>query len=288
MCGAALRKRPPRDMTADEFAEILERLPRLEEVNIQGVGEVFLNPHLDEILSVCASRKLLVWLNTNASLLNEKNIEMIRGRVSLLNISLDTVDDKLFKKIRVGGKLDTVLSNIENTVRLLDQSGRGARMPRLQIVICVMKRNKDGIPDVIKYASKTGIDSVFVLASHTWGETADGSGLGLGLHDGGGPEKNVFRLAREAARKYNVALTLPAEVNALSAPCSPSGYVTVEGFVTPCCILANPDTIHFGNVFEKDINEIINSGEFARFRKKLALGIYQFRTCRTCRNRIAP
>ena len=53
-------------------------------------------------------------INTNASLLNEKKIHAIlSGGVTTIVFSADAADSELYAKLRVNGKLEKVLKNIE-------------------------------------------------------------------------------------------------------------------------------------------------------------------------------
>ena len=47
-------------------------------------------------------------------------------------------------------------------------------------------------------------------------------------------------------------------------------YITVEGYITPCCIHGtNPKVINFGNIFEQGFENIWNCPEYMEFRRRL-------------------
>lgn len=46
-------------------------------------------------------------------------------------------------------------------------------------------------------------------------------------------------------------------------------YITVEGYVTPCCVISDPEVFNFGNIFEQDFKEIWNGKKFVEFRKSM-------------------
>jgi len=51
-----------------------------------------------------------------------------------------------------------------------------------------------------------------------------------------------------------------------------STYITVDGWVTPCCNIYDPRTLNFGNIFEKDFAAIWGSEEFKEFRCQIKKG----------------
>lgn len=46
-------------------------------------------------------------------------------------------------------------------------------------------------------------------------------------------------------------------------------FITVDGYVTPCCIRMDPTVLNFGNIFTKDnFDNIWNGKKMKKFRKK--------------------
>jgi radical SAM protein with 4Fe4S-binding SPASM domain len=48
-----------------------------------------------------------------------------------------------------------------------------------------------------------------------------------------------------------------------------SAYISSNGDVVPCCILADSDTVKMGNVFEQDFKDIWNSEAYQTLRKQI-------------------
>ncbi|UCC95674.1 MAG: SPASM domain-containing protein, partial [Candidatus Omnitrophota bacterium] len=46
-------------------------------------------------------------------------------------------------------------------------------------------------------------------------------------------------------------------------------FITVDGFVTPCCIRMDPEVINFGNIFETPFRDIWNSKQYRDIRGTL-------------------
>ena len=60
-----------KNMTLDQFKAIHQKIPTLREVQMQGMGETFLNPHLKDILDYCKANRIAVTTTTNASLMDK-------------------------------------------------------------------------------------------------------------------------------------------------------------------------------------------------------------------------
>ncbi|NMB92560.1 MAG: hypothetical protein GYA31_03000, partial [Parcubacteria group bacterium] len=46
-------------------------------------------------------------------------------------------------------------------------------------------------------------------------------------------------------------------------------FITVDGFITPCCIRMNPEVFNFGNIYQDDFNTIWNGEKYKKFRKSM-------------------
>ncbi|MFQ5801008.1 MAG: GTP 3',8-cyclase MoaA, partial [Candidatus Hydrothermarchaeales archaeon] len=87
-----------------------------------------------------------VSMTTNATLLSKKSEALKEAGLKRVNISLDTLDKEIFRRITKGGELDTVIDGIKSAV------DAGLRPVKLNMV--VMKGfNTDKIKEMIEFAS---------------------------------------------------------------------------------------------------------------------------------------
>jgi len=102
-------------MKIELFKEIIDQAEgKIEFLSLASRGEPMICPQISEMLQYTAGKFLNLKINTNASLLTEEKIHAIlSGGVKTLVISADAADDKLYKKLRVNGKLDRVVKNLE-------------------------------------------------------------------------------------------------------------------------------------------------------------------------------
>lgn len=46
-------------------------------------------------------------------------------------------------------------------------------------------------------------------------------------------------------------------------------YISSDGYVVPCCLIADPHVYNFGNVFTQEFSQIWNNKKYRRFRKNI-------------------
>jgi cyclic pyranopterin phosphate synthase len=143
-------------LTLEEYENILPELKDLgvEEIRITG-GEPLLNPRFKEITSIISRFGFKkIGLTTNGILL-ERFIHFLKEKkVFSLNISLDSLEDRTFKKITHTDQLQLILKNIKNATSLGFQ---------VKINMVVMKGiNDHEILNFVDFASSEGIEVRFL------------------------------------------------------------------------------------------------------------------------------
>lgn len=102
-------------MSVDLFKQIVDQAQgRCEAITLASRGEPLMTRGIDEMLAYAAGKFLALKLNTNASFLDEKKSHAIlQADMNTLVFSADAAAEPLYSKLRVNGKLETVLKNIE-------------------------------------------------------------------------------------------------------------------------------------------------------------------------------
>lgn len=153
----------------DDFRELLQSNPELEQVEISNYGEVFLNPHLLRILEFAHQEKVAISIGNGANL-NHVEDEVLEGlvkyEVRLITCSIDGATPESYRKYRVRGDFDRVIRNIEtiNSYKHRHQSA----LPRLVWQFVVFGHNEHEIPVAREMAEKLGME---FSAKLTWDET---------------------------------------------------------------------------------------------------------------------
>ena len=109
-------------MKLDLFKKIIDELEgKIEAITLASRGEPTLNPNFKEFIKYFDNKFLAVKLNTNASMLNESLIHtLLSSNIQTIVFSIDAATKEIYEKIRVNGKLEIVLKNLElfNEIRM--------------------------------------------------------------------------------------------------------------------------------------------------------------------------
>lgn len=272
MCVNPLTEREKRHMRLDEFKEIFYRIPFIRKISLVGAGEPLLNPDIFNMISYANSKDILVGFATNGMLLNPENCQkIIDSGAHWVNISIDSADKERFEAIRKGANLKVIL---EGTKRLLQTKGK-RNLPEISLWFVLMKDNLTELPKVINLAKDIGVNKVFAQLEHHWNNTRLKENI-VSRNSEDFLQKLIatFKNAKIAAKKAGVYFNYVNVPNTRGKrSCKwpwQSCYISVEGFITPCCLQGwSPEVINFGNILKEDFKDIWNSLSYRNFRKVL-------------------
>lgn len=307
-----VRYRPPLDRVSatfsrDDFVALVDDLPGLERVTLQGLGEPLLVPHLVDMVAYAAGRGIDVGFNTNGTLLSpEKADALIAAGLAWLHVSVDGATAETYESVRDGSRFDRVRRGVAAIVEAKRRAG--TQRPELEIVFVAMRRNHRELPELVRLAAGWGVDRLWVQnLSHSFSDTeddGDGGGdddayldirrftAGEALWDGAEDEAAIsFARAQQVAYDLGVTLRLPRLVDppperrrAGTPGCDwpwRSAYVTHDGTVQPCCMLMGEDRAVLGRLSEGRFPELWRNERYREFRARL-LGDDPPEVCRGC------
>ena len=102
-------------MKLEMFKLVIDQaVNNVEFISLASRGEPLVSPIIVKMLEYTRDKFLNLKINTNASVLTEKKCHAIlQGGVKTLVFSADAADSELYRKLRVNGKLEKVVSNIK-------------------------------------------------------------------------------------------------------------------------------------------------------------------------------
>jgi radical SAM protein with 4Fe4S-binding SPASM domain len=282
-------------LSFERYLELVDSLPSLRKLTLQGLGEPLLSPHLVQMVEHAARRGVRVGFNTNGTLLDRRAAGSLLGAgLGWLNVSLDGATAATYEDVRHGtgmaprpGQFQRVVANLRGLVDARLAMGGGE--PRIALVFVAMRRNVTELEALVELAADVGVDEVFVQnLSHTFSDTDPGGGYrelreyaereALFLGRGRGPARLMERAARRAG-ELGLTLRLPRleETPAPRRPGEPgcswpwdSAYVTHEGRVQPCCMVMGSDRATLGSLRSEGFASIWWGRAYRRFRERLA------------------
>ena len=271
MCIAPYWEKREPYLSLEKFKIITEQFPYLRKISLVGAGEPLLNPDIFEIIRWAKSRKILIGFATNGMLLTKRNIgNILNSGTDWLNISVDGATKETHERIRQGGDFDLVINNIKELVE-----AKKDNKTDISLWFLGMRDNIEELPQMVKLASGLGIKKLNMQTVHYWGRQDWKLRLdGQRLDDGLVKLKSIILEAITTAKKYNILFNyVNTPFNKSKRVCKwpwKSCYITVEGFVTPCCLHgSDPNNINFGNIFIDDFRDIWNNRAYQEFRKML-------------------
>ncbi|HEX2979877.1 MAG TPA: radical SAM protein [Anaerolineaceae bacterium] len=281
---------PPAFMAFELFTRLIDQLPGTKELHLQGLGEPFMHPRFFEMVAYASARGMRVTTNTNLTLLNPRRAEdCIRSGLNTLHISIDAASAAVYENIRVKGRFDRVLHNLE-LLRMTRQR-LGGNLPHFKLVAVAMKQNLMELPELVELAARYGMEEMFVQhLSHDFSEESlpaqympmrnfvNGQTL---LSEDLSKIELFFGLARERAEDLGIKLRLPRPRPRPFDGSTPGRmrcswpwtgmYISYQGLSMPCCMVSTPDRINFGNVAEEHgIQKVWNGVEYQQFRDALS------------------
>jgi radical SAM protein with 4Fe4S-binding SPASM domain len=270
----------------ERFRALVDALPGLERVTLQGLGEPLMAPDLFAMLAYGRARGIRMGFNTNATLLTGAMAERLLDAVpDWLCVSIDGATAATYESIRDGARFDRVARNVRRFVALM--RARGAVKPDLSIVAVVMRRNVHELPALVRLAADWNVPALRVQnLSHSFSD-CDPAGAYREIRDFAAAEAlwqapdpaadAVFAEARALAGELGVALRLPElEPGAAPEPGAPgcdwpwrSAYVRHDGGVQPCCMLMGGDRAILGDLGASSFDQIWQSPGYEAFRAAL-------------------
>jgi MoaA/NifB/PqqE/SkfB family radical SAM enzyme len=153
----------------EDFRHLIDRNPTLEHIEISNYGEVFLNPHLLQILEYAHSRGVAIAVENGANL-NHVTDEVLEGlvkyQVRTMLCSIDGASSQSYPIYRVRGDFDVVINNIEK-INVFKRQYR-SHLPRLIWQFVVFGHNEHEIPAARQLAAQLGMEFCTKL---TWDGT---------------------------------------------------------------------------------------------------------------------
>jgi MoaA/NifB/PqqE/SkfB family radical SAM enzyme len=286
-----------RQLSLDEFKQLIEQLPDLRRAVLQGIGEPLLNRDLAPMIAHLKDRGVYTVFNTNAALLTyRRQVELIQSGLDELRVSLDSSTPDTYLKVRGIPAFDRVIANLGEMVRT--RAEHESWLPRISIWMTGLRENLHELPDVIDLAARLGVDEVYLQRLVFWGEglatsnqsvyastfdeaeeiiqeaerRAKRNGVGFRGADAQSPRSSL--VDREAKHEPWRACSRPLRL----------AYITAQGTALPCCIAPFTDApfegIRLGNYLKDGVAAVWQGAAYQQFREQL----YSSEPPASCRN----
>ena len=250
----------------DDFKNIIDQLPHLLRIKLQGMGEPFLNRYFFEMVDYACSRGITVGTTTNGMLVDEKKCRaIIDSGLDEIYFSLDGATRETFEEIRAGAEFEVVIANIK---RLLEMKG-GSSKPIVGVWFVGMKSNIRELPDLVRLCQELGVQRLAVQVDMcAWGK--DDLDRTLDAYRLEPADLDYVHRARALAAEQQLEFIVNEEKLPPGRLCDwpwYSAYVTAESKVVPCCFIADAKVVNFGSLKDQSFKDIWNSPAYQAFRQ---------------------
>ncbi len=275
-------------MSWETFTSLLAGFPALKKLHLQGLGEPMMHPRFFDMVQYASDRGVEVTTNSNLTLLNTARTEqMLESGLKTIFFSIDGSTPETYERIRKRARFDRVVANVERLIEM--RARRGSRLPSLRIVMVILRQNLHELPELVRMAHRWSAEAMFVQhLSHDFGEPTlpdeyrpmrEYIAAQSLAHEDPARVERYFDEARGVADSLGLELRLP-RTTPKRYPAGTAGrqrcdwpwtgaYISYEGYMMPCCMVATPDRINFGKVTDHTLESVWNGPEYNAFREQL-------------------
>ncbi len=255
------------DLSFEAFKKIIDQIPSLVYITLQGVGEPLLNKDIIKMVEYCTKKSISTYINTNGTILTEKKAnDLIEAGLCNLSVSVNSFDEKVFSETRSGASITKVTENIKKLIELKNKLNK--KKPIVSFRAILMKETEPFMEDLVFKSDELGINVLYIQLFMN--VIADKSLWESSL------TKDEINAFSEKLEKWKKSVKLQVVTESFGKSSNNLGQcklpwfspnVTAEGFITPCCTISNPSLLNMGNIFETPFEQIWNSEKFVNFRE---------------------
>jgi radical SAM protein with 4Fe4S-binding SPASM domain len=255
------------NMAVDKARKVLDELmPYLDSIGLTGMGETFLYNDLEEIVGYIKTinRGIIISVSTNAVVPDFiTRVSNLLNKIDTIQVSIDGTGE-IYNSIRKNARFTDFDNNLKQLSNLCAHTETD-----LLLNMVVTRENYLQIPLLVQYAANNGIKYVdftlFNLASVT--------GIDTSYYDFYRSDdfiKIIDSLNNISAKTPEVRITKRDFRTARGFRKCPYPwghfYISWDGYILPCCAKPFPKEMHFGNVSDHRIIDLLNSEKFREFR----------------------
>lgn len=255
------------DLTFDQFKKIIDQIPSLVYITLQGIGEPLLNKDIIKIIKYCSEKGISTYINTNGTVLTErKSHELIEAGLGNLSISINSFNEKVFSETRSGASINKITENVRRFIEIRKE--KNVKRPIVSFRTILMKETEPYMEELVLKSDKLGIDVLYIqpLMSAIADKIFTSSSLTKEETTGFAKKLDTWKKQVKMKIITEGFGNSPNNLGQCKLPWF-SPNVTAEGFVTPCCTIHNPSILNMGNIFETPFEQIWNSNKFVSFRE---------------------
>ena len=274
------------DMSYEEYIKVLDDIPTITNIQINGLGEPLLHPDIFKMIREAKRRWINMSMNSNVVLIDtiEKARELVESGLDVLKVSMDTADPEVYKEVR---RADTFNKAVEGVRLILEARGKQYN-PQVWFNSVILQQNYKDIGEVLKLGEELGVDLVRFKPVDTF-DIYKNKGIEVAS------QEELFSIIKETIERNKgsgVKHNLNDLLDSFDSYHRPEGdfpcfspwlevYIQYYGGVRLCCEFYSKK-YDIGNMFEQNFKDIWNGKKMQKIRKNFKNGKLGFPVCQTC------
>lgn len=255
-------RRPKRDMTLDEFTQVIDQF---EDTGIYlvlyNLGEPLLNSQIYRMVEYAKKKKIFVKLSTSGYFDGREHIKnIVSCGIDELIVSLDCVSPQEYFKFKNNPSFEKVVENIK---RIVDERGHKNR-PFISVQLLLTRDNEKEISRFASLVRSLKADKGLIKKVRV--DFPDVSPQVSFLPTN---SKYIRRCYREGFKRKKCYRPWISTV------------ILSDNSVVPCCFDMHGE-YNLGNTSGLDFNKIWNNEDYKSFRRKIISDINQISLCSQC------
>jgi len=248
------------------FRKIVDEVPMLREIKLQGLGEPLLCPQLREMMAYGHDRGIVFNIISNGTLVPAKLPDMI-PYLRRFVISFDTFNQTRADQFKAGFDVEKCKANVVAMVAIKRERNPACAVG---ITTVVSHENFAEVPHILRFAGEVGVDYAGFVAVENW-KVPNETGYSESAKYVAEAKKTVAMeqirsLYAKEAYRFQLGLQ---DFSLRKSNCYwmfESAYITFDGYLTPCCVRPNRHMINFGNVASAPFENVWNGAAARDFR----------------------
>jgi len=258
------------DMSFEDFKDFININNHFTEVKLHGMGEPLLHKRYFDMVEYLSSQHIWTRTSINGSLLHIKDNykKLIDAQIGEVQCSFDGATKEVYESIRVNSNFEQVVKNF----KMLNNYANTKDRLYTRMWALIQKSNRHQILDFVELAKQMNFKRLsFSISLNDWGRE-EWKQNNKAKEVNGFTDDEHKRLI-ELSKEYDIDITLWEQGSSYSTSlkeklCSwifNRPYISSDLKVVPCCMIADPSVINFGD--SKDFNNVWNNKEYQGFRQ---------------------
>jgi MoaA/NifB/PqqE/SkfB family radical SAM enzyme len=282
-----LSREDDRDLSFDNFRQIVDQFPVLDRVVLHGLGEPLLNKELPRMIRYLKDRGTYVLFNSNGiALTARKGQELIDAGLDEYRLSMDGSTRETYAHVRGVDAFEKIWRNVGAFVSR--QREQDASKPAVSLWFTAMKENLPELPGLIDLAEKHGIREIY-LQRLVYFESGLANSKQALFRRSSREELELIRNCEETCRTRGITFNAAGSTGPTDSLVRDFGnrpwlgcqrpysltYITSSGNVLSCCFAPfghksaqeYQEERVLGNIFQASIASIWGGERYAAFRQ---------------------